>query len=185
MGFTSTIMKNICLLMLCILPLISCSQNRTSENPAIHGADTLKPREKFTSLKFEVEGKPAIAVINTQYKNFQGRSLFPVSLFITINTKDQDKDGHPTEKEAAIFHALQTKIIAALSSDFVYAHAGTTTMFGYRDILLYIHAKDQEKAAAILDKIKDGNERFVSYTFEQDPEWEAVASFYEALPGEN
>ncbi len=179
----SMTMKNISILMLCILPLISCSQSKKPASSAI--AESPKSTDKFTSLQFEVEGKPAVAVINTQYKDFKGKSLFPVSLFITISTKDKDKNGHPTENESVIFHALQTKIIASLSSDFVYAHAGTTTMSGYRDILLYINPKDQEKATAVLNKIKDGNERFISYTFEPDPEWEAVASFYEALPGEN
>ncbi len=176
-------MKKIYLLMLCILPMISCSQGRKSDNQA--KTDTLKTRERFTSLEFEADGKPAIAVINTEYKDFKGKALFPVSLFITINTKQKDKNGHPAGEEPVIFHALQTKIIAALSSDLVYAHAGTTTMPGYRDILLYINSKDQQKATAILNKIKEGNDRFVSYAFEPDPEWEAVASFYEALPEEN
>lgn len=178
-------MKSIYFLMFCILPLVSCSQNKSSESPSAAAIENLKAEERFTTLKFEIEGKPSVAVINNQYKDFKGKSLFPLSLFITINTKDKDKNGHPTEKEAVIFHSLQTKIIADLSSQFVYCHAGTTTMTGYRDILLYINSKDQEKAVNILNKIKKGNERFVSYSFEPDPEWEAVASFYEAVPDEN
>lgn len=172
-------------MMFCILPMVSCSQNKSSEIPPTATTENLKAEERFTTLKFEIEGKPSVAVINNQYKDFKGKSLFPLSLFITINTKEKDKNGHPTEKEAVIFHSLQTKIIAQLSSQFVYCHAGTTTMTGYRDILLYINSKDQEKAAAILNKIKEGNERLTSYTFEPDPEWEAVASFYEAVPKEN
>lgn len=179
------VMKNFYFLIFCILPMVSCSQNKSSEIPTAVTTENLKAEERFTTLKFEIEGKPSVAVINKQYKDFNGKLLFPLSLFITINTKDKDKNGHPTEKEAVIFHSLQTKIVDNLSSQFVYCHAGTTTMAGYRDILLYINPKDQKKATAILNKIKEGNERFVSYTFEPDPEWEAVASFYEAVPDEN
>lgn len=177
-------MKKIYLLLLCILPLVSCSQSNKNEtqNTAVPAA---KPEDMFTSLKFELDGKPCVAVINTQYKDFKSKSLFPLSLFIMINTKDQDKNGHPTEKEASVFYDLQTKVIARLSSEFRYCHVGTTTMNGYRDILLYINEKDREKATEILNQLKGENDRIASYTFEPDPGWEAVASFYEAVPVKN
>ena len=178
-------MKNIYLLTLCLLPLISCSQSKKPENNSQPKTATLKPEDVFTTLKFEVEGKPCVAVINNQYIDFKGKSLFPLSLFITINTIDKDKKGHPSEKEIEIFHKLQTRIIKELSDAFPYCHVGTTTMTGYRDILLYINSKDQKKAEEILKSLKDGNARFNSYAFEPDPEWEAVASFYEAIPSKN
>jgi hypothetical protein len=171
--------------MFCLFPLISCSQSNKSAGKDQEPAIIAKPEDRFTTLKFELDGKPCEAVINSQYRDFKGKTLYPLSLFIMINTIDQDKNGHPTEKEAVEFYNLQTRIIAELSSAFRYCHVGTTTMTGYRDIILYIGSKDQEQATAILNKIKEGNERFKSYTFEADPEWEAVASFYEALPAKN
>jgi hypothetical protein len=111
--------------------------------------------------------------------------MFPLSIFLMVNTEEKDTNGHPTEKEAVAFLELQAKIIKELSNAFVCCHVGTTKMTGYRDIMLYINSKDQEKAAAVLNKIKGENKRFVSYTFEEDPEWEAVASFYEAVPKKN
>lgn len=176
-------MKNIYLLLFCILPLISCSQsNNKKETAGAEKAVPLTPQDVFTTLKFELDGKPCVAVINKQYKDFKNKAAFPLSLFLMVNTLDKDQNGHPTEKEAVIFHELQSRIIRELSDALMYCHVGTTTMNGYRDILLYINSKDQEKASAILNKIKGENKRFPSYTFEPDPEWEAVASFYEAIP---
>lgn len=174
-------MKNIYLLLLCILPLISCSQSNKTESATPSKTAAIKPEDVFTTLKFELNGKPCIAVINKQYKDYKNKAMFPLSLFLMVNTTDKDQKGHPVEKEAVIFHELQSRIIRELSIAFPYCHVGTTTMNGYRDILLYINPKDKEKASAILDRIKDENKRFVSYTFESDPEWDAVASFYGAV----
>jgi len=178
-------MKNLYILLFCILPLISCSQSNKTENKTQPAPAIQKPENVFTTLKFELDGKPCLAVINNQYKDFKGKTLFPLSLFLLVNTFEKDKNGHPTEKESAVFHELQSRIIRELSDAFLYCHVGTTTMPASRDIILYINPKDQEKAVVILNKIKGENKRFESYTFEADPEWEAVASFYEAVALKN
>ncbi len=177
-------MKNIYLLLLSILPLISCSQSNKMEGSP-QNSPAIKAEDVFTTLKFELDGKPCLAVINNQYKDYINKSKFPLSLFLMVNTLEKDKNGHPTEKEALVFHELQAMIIRELSEAFLYCHVGTTTMTGYRDIMLYINSKDQGKATEILNRIKAENKRLESYTFEQDPEWEAVASFFEAVPNKN
>jgi hypothetical protein len=53
-------------------------------------------------------------------------------------------------------------------------------MTGYRDILLYIQTEDQKKAIGILERYKEKQSRIESISFESDPQWEAVSSFYEA-----
>lgn len=178
-------MKNIFLLLLFIFPLVSCSQINTKENTSQATPAPIKPQDVFTTLQFEFEGKPCVAVINKEYKDFKNKRLFPLSLFLLVNTLEKDKNGHPTEKEAGAFHELQTKIIRELSAQFAFCHVGTTTMNGYRDIIIYMNSKDQDKAVAVLNKIKTENQRFESYTFEEDPEWEAVDSFYKAIPEKN
>lgn len=178
-------MKNIYLLLFCILPLISCSQSNKTETASKPTPVALKPEEVFTTLKFELDGKPSLAVINKQYKDFKNKSQFPLSLFLLVNTIEKDKMGHPTEKETLVFHELQTSIIRKISAELAFCHIGTTTMNGYRDIIFYINSKDQDKAVSVLNRLKAENKRFKSYTFEQDPEWEAVASFYEAVPSKN
>lgn len=178
-------MKKMYIILLCMLPLVSCSQSNKKDNSNEAIASALKPEDVFTTLQFEMDGKPCVAIINKQYKDFKNKSLFPLSLFLMVNTLEKDKIGHPTEKEVAAFHELQTNIIRELSAEFTFCHVGTTTMTGYRDIIFYINPKDQETTVAVLNKLKAENKRFESYTFEPDPEWEAVASFYEAVPAKN
>jgi len=178
-------MQKYYLLLLCLFPLMSCSQNKTSDSStAINGK--LLPEQNFTTLKFEAEGKPCIALINNRYIDFQEKSKFSLSLFIMVNTIEKNKIGHPEEKETEIFNTLQTKVISELSKVLgIYCYAGTTTMPGYRDILLYIKSEDREKAKNILKKLKEQNSRIETISFEEDAEWEAVASFYEAISVKN
>jgi len=143
-------------------------------------------QQNFTTLKFEANGKPCLASINDRYKNFTDKSSFSLSLFIMVNTMEKNKDGHPTEKESLIFNNIQTEIIKELSSVLGnYCYVGTTTMTGYRDILLYIKPEDQKKAIEILERLKTKQSRMESISFETDPEWEAVSSFYEAAAIKN
>lgn len=164
---------------------MSCSQNKTAESQTEKN-DRIIPQQNFTTLKFEAEGKPCVALINNRYIGFKEKSKFSLSLFIMVNTVNKNKDGHPDEKEAETFNTLQTEIISELSKVLgPYCYIGTTTMPGYRDILLYINPEDREKAIEILKKLKDKNSRIDTISFEEDVEWEAVASFYEAISLKN
>jgi len=178
-------MQKYYLFLLCLLPLMSCSQNKkTTSEPIKVEAPIIN--QSFTTLKFEAEGKPCIALINNRYIGYKEKSGFSLSLFIMVNTIDKNKDGHPNEKETEIFNTLQTEIISELSRVLgPYCYVGTTTMPGYRDILLYINPLDREKATDILIKIKEKNNRIDTISFEEDVKWEAVSSFYEAISLKN
>lgn len=185
-GFAlNTIMHKFYLFFICLIPLMSCSQNKKKES------ETLKIEapilnKNFTTLKFEANGKPCLASINDRYIDFKDKSSFSLSLFIMVNTLDQNKEGHPTDKESLIFNNLQTEIIQELSKMLgSYCYIGTTTMTGYRDILLYIKPEDQKKATEIMEGLKKQHNRLESISFEADPEWEAVSSFYEAAKEKN
>jgi hypothetical protein len=178
-------MKKFYITLLCLLPLFSCSQSKKIDS-STEKTEKLLPQQNFTTLKFESDGKPCIALINNRYIGFKDQSKFSLSLFIMVNTLDKNKEGHPSEKEAAIFNTLQTEIISELSKVLgTYCYIGTTTMPGYRDILLYINPEDREKATDILKKLKEQNSRIDSISFETDASWEAVASFYEAIAVKN
>ena len=174
-------MKNFYIGLLCLLPLVSCSQNKPqdAELNLNHG---VLPQQSFSTLKFEADGKPCIALINNRYIEFKDKKKFPLSFFIMVNTLNKKQDGHPDEKETLLFNSLQTEIIQELNKVLKqYCYIGTTTMAGYRDILLYIKAEDQEKATEALKSLKAKNQRINTLSLEIDHEWEAVASFYEAI----
>ena len=171
-------------LLFCLIPFISCSQNKAEAGKNRLEAPIIK--QNFTSLQFETDGKPCIASINDRYIGFKEKSIYSLSLFIIVNTLEKDRNGHPTEKEALFFNTFQTQILKELSASIGnYCYVGTTTMSGYRDILLYIKPEHQEMATSIVQKFKIEQNRVESISFENDPEWEAVSSFYEAAKLKN
>lgn len=178
-------MKNFYICLLCLLPLVSCSQNKKQDSELGKNGMSL-PQQNFSTLKFEADGKPCIALINNRYIDFKDKAQFPLSFFIMVNTIDKNKDGHPNEKEAILFNSLQTEIIQELNKVLgQYCYIGTTTMPRFRDILLYIKSSDQEKATETLKALKEKNNRINTISLEADSDWEAVASFYEAIVAKN
>lgn len=159
--------------------LLSC---QGESKPAVKYSRITNPADslvKFRTLEFLVDGKSCVALINQGYKDFKKKKDFPLSLFITVNTLEKDSIGHPTDKEAKVFNALESRILAELAFETCYI--GQTTMNGYRDMIFYIAAKDQKKVALLLKSIKQKESRIKSYTFEDDPNWESVAEFYDQI----
>jgi hypothetical protein len=168
------------LLLFCLIPFISCSQSKKQSDEVKNEAPILK--QSFSSLQFESDGKPCIASINQRYMFFKEKSKYSLSLFVIVNTLEKDKNGHPTEKEAAFFNEFQTQILQKLSTALGdYCYIGTTTMTGYRDILLYIKPEHKKTAIEILEKIKTEESRIQTISFEEDAQWEAVSGFYDAV----
>lgn len=159
---------------------MSCSQNKTKSEETEKEGPILK--QSFSSLQFEYDGKPCLASINQRYIFFKEKSTYSLSLFIIVNTLEKDKNGHPTEKEALFFNEFQTKILQKLSTALGgYCYVGTTTMTGYRDILLYIKPEHRKTATEVLEQIKIDESRIQSISFEEDAKWEAVSGFYDAV----
>jgi hypothetical protein len=161
----------------CVFLLFSCnSESKPAINNRVAPPDSLV---KFRSLDFIVDGKPCLALINVGYKDFRKKKEFPLSLFITINTLEKDIAGHPTANEAIIFNKLESDILSGLALKTCYI--GQTTMNGYRDMMFYIASEDHEVVSEKLKIMKQKEKRIKSYTFENDPEWEAVSEFYDAI----
>lgn len=138
-------------------------------------------RPQLDTLHFMVEEKPCLAVIDRRYKDFKQREEFRVSLFVTLKTESKDANGHPSAGEARIHAELESEILNRLNAAIVNAYIGKTTMNGFRDLMFYIKADDQQTVTDILAKLKQKHSRIKEFTFENDPQWEAVSEFFEAL----
>jgi hypothetical protein len=138
-------------------------------------------KPKTDTLHFVVEDKPCYAVIDARYTDFKYRKEFPLSLFITLSTLTKDRNGHPDGGEASAHSKIQNEITDSLNSRSLNAFIGKTTMNGYEDLIFYIKKEDQNQIQSCLQELKDRYPRIREFTFEQDPEWEAVAEFYKAL----
>ncbi|HEY1007770.1 MAG TPA: DUF695 domain-containing protein [Sphingobacteriaceae bacterium] len=157
------------------------------ENPTLKARKELSKmadsvaRPKPDTLHFVVEDRPCYAVIDRRYLDFGHRSEFPLSLFVTLETRKKDRNGHPDPEEARAHAGLLSEIVASLDAIGVNAYIGKTTMTGFEDLIFYVREADQPAIRTRLEELQRQNRVIREYTFEQDPQWEAVSEFFEAM----
>lgn len=132
----------------------------------------------YTGFEFEVEGFPALAIINADLKNID-KSSYPYSVFIEIIPDRFNEMGHPEVEEYDYLNEVEKGIIDYLESETQTVHVGHTTVFRKREIIFY--TKEAEKVEAFLAHFLPTSERENYFEVEEDREWENVSAFYELL----
>lgn len=132
----------------------------------------------YTGFEFEVDGYPALAIINTDLKGIE-KQRWPFSVFIEIVPDAINENGHPTETEYDYLNEVEKKIIAYLEEETGSVHVGHTTIYRARQIIFY--TGEQEKVESFLDHFLATTGRESSFEIEKDPEWDQVSAFYDLL----
>lgn len=133
----------------------------------------------YTGFEFEMEGYPALAIINTDLKNGEHRLQYRHSVFIDILPETFNENGHPEEAEYEYLIEIEKKIIEYLEEQTQTVHVGHTTVYRKREIIFY--TKEPEKVEGFLEYFLSTIEREYNFEIEPDSEWENVAGFYELI----
>jgi hypothetical protein len=133
----------------------------------------------YTGFEFEVEGFPAIAIINTDLKDLSSRTQYGHSVFVEVMPETFNENGHPDEKEYDYLIEVEKKMIEYLEGQTETVHVGHTTLYRKREIIFY--TKEPEKVEGFLEYFLSTIERENSFEIEGDTAWENVAGFYELL----
>ena len=83
----------------------------------------------YIGFEFEVEGFPAIAIINTDLKNVEEQTKYTYSVFIEIMPDQFNEMGHPLEEEHDYLVSIEKEMIAYLESQTQTVHVGHTTVY--------------------------------------------------------
>lgn len=133
----------------------------------------------YTGFEFEVDGYPAIAIINADLKNIADRSDYANSVFIEIIPDAINEFGQPEEEEHDYLVEAEKKMIEYLEGQTQTVHVGHTTIYRKREIIFY--TKEPQKVEGFLEYFLSTIERENSFEIEQDEEWKNVSAFYELL----
>src|ERR1043165_7876404 len=133
----------------------------------------------YTGFEFEVEGFPAIAIINKDLKDAAIHAGYPYSVFVEIIPDSFNEYGHPTETEFDYLTEVENKMIDYLEKQTTTVHVGHTTLYRKREIIFY--TKEAEKVEGFLSYFLTTIERENYFEIEADKEWENVSAFYELL----
>lgn len=133
----------------------------------------------YTGFEFEVEGFPALAIINKDLADKNVQAGYPSAVLIEIIPDTYNEFGHPEEKEYDYLLDVEKKMIDYLEEQTETVHVGHTTAFRKREIIFY--TKEVEKVEGFLNYYLSTIERENFYEIETDPEWKNVSAFYELL----
>ena len=133
----------------------------------------------YTGFEFDVEGFPAIAIINKDLNNRDLQSAHPHSVFIELVPDTMNEYGHPQQEEYDYLVEAEQKMIEYLESQTLSVHVGHVTL--YRMLQIIFYTKEPEKVEGFLNYFLSTIERENNLEIEADPEWESVSAFYELL----
>jgi hemerythrin-like domain-containing protein len=133
----------------------------------------------YSGFEFEVDGYPALAIINSDLKNLENKSQYPYSVFIELVPDSFNENGHPEDEEYDYLNDVEKKIIEYLEGQTQTVHVGHTTLYRTREIIFY--TKDREAVSNFLESFLETIERESSFDIEEDSSWENVSAFYELL----
>ena len=129
----------------------------------------------YTGFEFEVDGYPALAIINSDLKKMENKAQYPYSVFIQIVPETFNENGHPEAEEYDYLNEVEKKIIEYLEEQTQTVHVGHTTVYRGRTgrrlktSWIFIYSILKEKAVSKLNTMKTGImfQHFMNY-YEQN-----------------
>ena len=133
----------------------------------------------YTGFEFEVDGFPAVAIINKDLVNKAVQQVYPSSVFIEIVPDKFNEFGHPEEAEYDYLIEVEKKMMDYLEEQTGTVHVGHITSYRKREIIFY--TKEPDKVEGFLNYFLSTIERENNFEIERDAEWENVSAFYDLL----
>lgn len=133
----------------------------------------------YTGFEFEVEGFPALAIINKDLADKTIQAGYPNAVLIGIVPDTYNEYGHPEEVEYDYLLDVEKKMIEYLEEQTATVHVGHTTLYRKREIIFY--TREPEKTEGFLNYYLTTVERETFFEIEADPAWNNVSAFYELL----
>ena len=135
------------------------------------------PAESFVVDQGERDGLPAFSMVDRGYKGYPFRREYPWHIEITIQIKDTNDAGLPSETEAEVLNALEDRIEAEMRKQSAIHHIARQTWNRIRMLDYYV--EHGPVIRTILAAMRDGNPiRSFKYTIEHDDSWERCAAFF-------
>lgn len=137
----------------------------------------------YTAFEFELEGFPAVAVINKDLADPSRQQKYPTAVFVEIVPDVYNANGHPEPKEYDYLVEAENKMMEYLETQTETVHVGHVTF--YRHVQIIFYTKEAEKVEGFLNYFLSTIERQAGVETERDPEWDGVSAFYALLNDEN
>lgn len=133
----------------------------------------------YTGFEFDVDGFPAIAIINKDLKDPARQARYATAVFVEIVPDTCNEFGHPQQEEYDYLVEMEKKMIDYLEGQTQTVHVGHVTL--YRQLQIIFYTGEPEKVEGFLAYFLSTLEREHHFETERDAAWEGVSAFYELL----
>jgi hypothetical protein len=174
------------LLAICMDVILSCSAQvksidsvKASPQKNVIGSTLLNiENSSYVVLQFEIDKKPCLALINQSFKNYAHKSDFPYAVWITVETREKNENGHPLINESNLFKRIEDSVNSRFAGSIPFCYIGHTTRDGYREIMIFV--SDLKKANQLMNEFVSQKifDRDIKFDIAEDREWESVSGFY-------
>src|SRR5262249_31587344 len=126
------------------------------------------------------DGNLVLVTVDLAFRGYTHKADHPFLVHVNLTTRDQNANGHPTDREAEVLDRVEDGITSELLGKQPGVFVGRATTKGARELMYYV--RDTEPANAVLDRLsKSPQERPWEFRIESDPSWKNV----ELLLGED
>jgi hypothetical protein len=134
-------------------------------------ASSQLPAPHYTLIETSRGQDPAIVVVNSALRTFDGREQFPWHLSIVISCQFLGDKGMPTAEENQVLYSLEDGISKVLLVDGNAVFLARVTCRGERELLYRV--RDPEAANDQLEQlVSSASPRPWEYRIEEDSEWQ-------------
>lgn len=133
--------------------------------------DNAQPEAKWCLQRAVDESQNLVIILaNLGYKNFPRKADYPWLLQVNITTVHQNRNGHPTDDEAAAMNLVEDGLTAALRKAVAIQFIGRATVKGSRELVYFVN--DAAKANALLTQLaKKPQVRRWEFSIAKDLQW--------------
>ncbi|MBV9169931.1 MAG: DUF695 domain-containing protein [Chloroflexi bacterium] len=140
-----------------------------------------RSRATWSVHKFELDGRPLVALVNAAYRNFPDKIRFPWCLLVSIPLRDPTSAGLASGPEGEDMERFEQQTIAPLIRAHCVSHfVVRTTHKGHRDLIFYVD-DPQRVVQALNDLLESGATRSFTFGAMQDEEWGSMQRYFKRV----
>lgn len=138
--------------------------------------------DNWDSYLCEVDGEPALILVDLGAVAYAPMESFPYLGYVTIELQEPDENGFPRQREYDLMAALEDSLDTLLADADVAVHIGSCTTQGRHELIFYARNLSDWRG-----KVAEAMSAFPSYDWDAngdyEPNWENYLGFL--FPGEH
>lgn len=135
-------------------------------------------KERFSVIEAHLSnGKPVVGSINTAYKSYQAKYLYPwcLTINIALDLKNVKSNGLPNKDESNTAYKIEDELLSKIKKITRAAYIGHLFNDSFLDIYIYLDEPDKVNEFLQTQVNKKGVLRGFRYEIKQDKDWSAVS----------